>query len=77
MARIDVVDTGVGITPEDMSRLFTAGGHGKDSIHINVHSTGYGLFIAKSVVEAHGGRIWAESEGTGKGSRFVVELPLC
>jgi signal transduction histidine kinase len=70
-----VKDSGVGITPEDMANLFTEGGHGKDSIKINVHSTGYGLFIAKQVVEASGGKIWAESEGGGKGSRFVVELP--
>src|SRR3989338_40213 len=70
-----VKDNGVGITPEDMKNLFTEGGHGKDSIKINVHSTGYGLFIAKQVVTAHGGKIWAESEGEGKGARFVVELP--
>ncbi len=70
-----VKDSGVGITPEDMHNLFTEGGHGKDSIKINVHSTGYGLFIAKEVVEASGGKIWAESEGAGKGSRFIVELP--
>ena len=73
--RFEVKDSGVGITPEDMKNLFTEGGHGKDSIKINVHSTGYGLFIAKEVVEAEGGKIWAESEGAGKGSRFVVELP--
>ena len=70
-----VKDSGVGITPEDMSHLFTEGGHGKDSIKVNVHSTGYGLFIAKEVVEAEGGKIWAESEGAGKGSKFIVELP--
>ncbi len=70
-----VKDNGVGITPGDMKNLFTEGGHGKDSIKINVHSTGYGLFIAKQVVDKHGGKIWAESEGAGKGSRFVVELP--
>lgn len=70
-----VKDSGVGITPEDMKNLFTEGGHGKDSIKVNVHSTGYGLFIAKEVVEAHGGKIWAESEGQGKGARFVVEFP--
>jgi signal transduction histidine kinase len=82
LARIDgkaqmvVQDTGVGITTEDMSHLFTEGGHGKDSIKINVHSTGYGLYIAKQIVDAHGGSIRAESEGAGKGSRFTIQLPL-
>lgn len=70
-----VKDTGVGITDEDKKHLFTEGGHGKDSQTINVHSTGYGLYIAKQITEAHGGTIRAESEGTGKGSVFVVEFP--
>jgi len=74
--RLVVQDSGVGITPEDMKNLFTEGGHGKDSIKLNVHSTGYGLYIAKQVVDAHGGKIWAESDGAGKGARFIVELPL-
>lgn len=73
--RFTVKDSGVGITLDDMKKLFTEGGHGKDSIKTNVNSTGYGLFVAKSVVEAHHGKIWAESEGQGKGSTFVVELP--
>ena len=73
--RFSVKDSGVGITPEDMKMLFTEGGHGKDSMKVNVHSTGYGLFIAKQIVEAHKGKIWAESEGEGKGSRFVIEFP--
>ena len=73
--RFSVEDSGVGISPEDMQKLFTEGGHGAESRKVNVDSTGYGLYIAKSVVEAHRGRIWAESEGVGKGSRFVVELP--
>ena len=70
-----VKDSGIGITPEDKQHLFTEGGRGEESIKVNVHSTGYGLFIAKSIVAAHGGRIWAESEGKGKGSTFFVELP--
>lgn len=70
-----VQDTGIGITEEDKKRLFTEGGHGKDSQKVNVHSTGYGLFIAKQIIEAHGGAVRAESEGQGKGSLFVVELP--
>ena len=59
-----------------MQHLFTEGGHGKESIKTNVNSTGYGLFVAKTVTEAHKGRIWAESEGKGKGSRFVVEISV-
>lgn len=73
--RLTVEDTGVGISADDMQNLFTEGGRGKESTKVNVHSTGYGLFIAKSVIEAHGGKIWAESDGPGKGSRFIVELP--
>lgn len=75
-ARITVTDTGVGITPEDMQRLFTEGGHGAESIKVNVHSTGYGLYIAKQVAEGNGGTIRAESEGKGKGSRFTIEFPI-
>jgi signal transduction histidine kinase len=75
-ALVRVADTGPGIAPDDMRRLFLEGGKGKDSMKVNVHSTGYGLFIAKQIVEAHHGRIWAESAGPGKGSVFFVELPL-
>lgn len=70
-----VKDTGVGITEEDKKRLFTEGGHGKDSQTINVHSTGYGLYIAKQIVTANGGTIRVESEGEGRGATFIVEFP--
>ncbi len=73
--RFSVSDSGVGISEEDKVRLFTEGGHGTDSIKVNVDSTGYGLFVAKQVVDAHGGKIWAESEGSGKGSTFFAEFP--
>lgn len=69
-------DTGVGISNEDMPRLFTKGGRGKDSLRMNVNSTGYGLAFVKGVVEAHKGRVWVESEGKGKGSTFFVEIPV-
>src|SRR3989344_1276035 len=45
--RMTITDTGVGISPEDMQKLFTEGGHGSDSIKVNVHSTGYGLYTPK------------------------------
>src|SRR3989344_4070566 len=70
-----VKDTGIGITEEDKKHLFTEGGRGKDSIKINVDSTGYGLFTVKTVVKEHKGRVWAESDGAGKGSTFFIELP--
>ncbi|MEO8637825.1 MAG: HAMP domain-containing sensor histidine kinase [Candidatus Taylorbacteria bacterium] len=71
-----VKDTGIGITLEDKGRLFTEGGRGIESVKVNVASTGYGLFFAKGIVEKHGGRIWAESEGADKGATFFVELPI-
>jgi signal transduction histidine kinase len=75
LVRFSTKDTGVGITPEDMQHLFTEGGHGAESLKINVDSTGFGLYIVKNIIEAHGGKVWAESEGAGKGSTFIVELP--
>jgi signal transduction histidine kinase len=70
-----IKDSGVGLSDDDKAVLFTEGGHGKESRTVNPHSTGYGLFIARRIVEAHKGRLWAESEGRGKGSTFLVELP--
>ncbi|MFZ2886648.1 MAG: ATP-binding protein, partial [Minisyncoccia bacterium] len=75
VVRLAVTDTGVGLSPSDMENLFTPGGKGESSSETNPLSTGYGLSIARQVVEAHGGRIHAESDGTGKGSTFIVELP--
>ncbi len=71
---LSVKDTGFGITEEDKKNLFTEGGRGKDSVKVNVDSTGYGLYSVKLIAEAHNGRVWAESEGQGKGSTFFLEL---
>jgi len=59
---------------DDKTRLFTAGGRGKDSRKTNVDSTGFGLFIVKRIVEAHKGTVSADSAGSGKGSVFKVVL---
>lgn len=75
MYRFTITDTGVGITPQDMQKLFTEGGHGTHSKEVNPDSTGFGLSIAKQITDAHGGTIRAESQGSGSGSTFVVELP--
>ena len=73
---LKIIDTGVGISDELMPKLFTKGGRDKDSQKINVNSTGFGLSFVKGVVEAHNGRVWAESPGPNKGSTFYLELPV-
>lgn len=70
-----VKDTGVGISNELKPKLFTKGGRDKDSLKINVNSTGFGLSFVKGVVLAHKGRVWAESAGPNLGSTFYMELP--
>lgn len=74
-ARVTVSDTGVGIPKDDLGDLFNKFVRARGANKINTSGTGLGLYVAKQMVEAHKGKIWAESEGKGKGSRFVVELP--
>lgn len=75
-ATLIVSDTGVGMSQKTIGKLFKLFSQGDDSRKVNPKSTGVGLYITKAHVEAHKGKIWAESDGEGKGSRFIVELPL-
>jgi signal transduction histidine kinase len=67
---VSVKDTGQGIDSEILPRLFT-----KFATKSNM-GIGLGLFISKSIVEAHGGRMWAENNSDGKGATFIFTLPL-
>jgi two-component system sensor histidine kinase VicK len=67
---ISVRDTGIGIDSEILPELFSKFKAKSFS------GTGLGLFISKSIVEAHGGRIWAEKNSDGKGTTFTFSLPL-
>jgi signal transduction histidine kinase len=67
---ISVKDTGSGIHPEIMPKLFSKFASRSFS------GTGLGLYISKGIVEAHGGRIWAENNPDGKGASFSFSLPL-
>ncbi|HLH01897.1 MAG TPA: HAMP domain-containing sensor histidine kinase [Bryobacteraceae bacterium] len=73
-AAVSVRDEGIGIPKAELKRIFrrfyrVPGAAARRS------GTGLGLFIVRSVAKRHGGRAWAESEGPGRGSRFVIELP--
>ena len=76
IARFSLKDTGVGMSQETIGKLFKLFSTADNSRKVNTTSTGLGLYITKAHVEAHGGKIWAESEGEGKGSTFIMELPL-
>jgi CheY-like chemotaxis protein/nitrogen-specific signal transduction histidine kinase len=71
-----VVDSGIGMTPETLDEVFEMFTQANTAIDREQSGLGVGLALARYLVEAHGGSIEATSEGMGKGSRFVVRLPL-
>ena len=73
--RLSVSDTGMGMSAETIGKLFQRFSRAKDVGKTQVGGSGLGLYIAKQMVLAHGGKIWAESGGEGKGSMFFIELP--
>jgi len=74
--RISIQDSGIGVLPEDINTLFGKFERGKDTDRLHADGTGLGLYVGKNMIEAHKGRIWVESEGRDKGSKFIVELPV-
>ncbi|MBK8822959.1 MAG: ATP-binding protein [Anaerolineales bacterium] len=74
-AEISIQDSGNGVTPEDAAHLFDRFYRADESRNRNDGGSGLGLAIAKSIVEMHKGRIWAESE-KGKGLKVIIHLPL-
>jgi PAS domain S-box-containing protein len=79
-AHIEIKDTGVGLTKEEIDNLFkkfsTIESPLKKDLDMDLGSTGLGLFLSKEIVKLHQGDIWAESEGKGKGSTFIVKIPV-
>lgn len=74
-ARISVSDTGRGISTELLPRLFEQFSRDQ-SVAKEIAGTGLGLYIARQMITSHHGRIWASSAGAGKGSTFIVEIPV-
>lgn len=73
---VTIQDTGVGMNPDVLHEVFEKFVRAKNANNVNVTGTGLGLFVAKKMITDMGGRVWAESEGEGRGSTFHIELPL-
>lgn len=75
LIEISVRDTGIGIKEKDLQRIFERFEQVENSASRRFAGTGLGLSLSKQLVELHGGKIWAESEGEGKGSKFIFLVP--
>jgi len=74
---IEVQDTGIGIAPEKIKELFEMQfERGEQAKKMSITGKGIGLYLSSHIIKGHKGRVWAESEGEGKGSTFYVELPM-
>jgi signal transduction histidine kinase len=76
---VHVIDSGVGLTKEQIPKLFKKFGMIKETYRSKTEAaqgTGLGLYVSKSIVELHGGKIWVNSEGENKGSIFSFSLPI-
>ncbi len=75
-AVLTVTDTGIGLPTEEQERIFEPFGRATNATRHAVPGMGLGLYICRQIVEAHGGRMWAESVGEGQGTTLGVWLPL-
>jgi two-component system sensor histidine kinase SenX3 len=71
-----VKDQGAGIPRAELERIFKRFHRVPGPLAARVKGTGLGLFIVRSVAKRHGGRVWAESEGPGRGSTFLLQFPI-
>ncbi len=75
-AVVRVIDQGVGIPPGEEERIFERFHRSDTRLSRTTAGVGLGLYITRNIIEGHGGRIWAESAGRGRGSTFTMMLPL-
>ncbi len=73
---VAVKDTGLGIAPVTLQNLFQKFTRAKGVTKLHTDGSGLGLYVAKEIMKAHHGAVWAESEGEGKGSQFYIQLPF-
>ncbi|MBZ1345258.1 MAG: HAMP domain-containing histidine kinase [Candidatus Nealsonbacteria bacterium] len=73
---IKIKDTGVGLTKEEIEKLFESFSRSKAGTTFHIEGAGLGLYVARKFVEMHQGKVWVESQGKDKGSAFYIELPI-
>lgn len=74
VVRIMISDTGKGVEKSEIESIFDKYTRGSESV-THANGLGLGMYVAKMIMGQHKGKIWAESEGSGKGSRFIIEIP--
>ncbi|PIP22133.1 MAG: hypothetical protein COX38_02290, partial [Candidatus Nealsonbacteria bacterium CG23_combo_of_CG06-09_8_20_14_all_39_25] len=74
--KIEVSDTGAGITKAELSKMFESFSRGAAGTRLYTEGVGLGLYVARKFIEAHDGKVWAKSKGKDKGSTFYIELPM-
>ena len=72
--RVTIADTGIGMSKATQEKLFKKFSRADGAGKINAGGAGLGLFLAAELMHAHNGKIWAESDGEGKGSRFIIQV---
>jgi signal transduction histidine kinase len=74
--QITISDTGIGISRESMKHLFTRFYRADNGRRTDTEGMGIGLYLSRKIIEKHGGKMWVESAGEGKGSKFCIVLPM-
>jgi len=73
---ISVADSGIGVAGDELEKIFDEFYQTEGGLANKTPGTGLGLALSRKFIQMHDGRIWAESEGEGKGTRFIFTLPL-
>ena len=73
---LSVQDSGIGLPHDALERIFEPFGRAPNAVARNIEGLGLGLYICRRITEQHGGRLWAESAGEGRGTTMLVRLPV-